>query len=451
METLAAEYIVCVIEAILTISFCIYVLKDRLVAGLRFLIPYTLLLAFAGSFVSMASMLFMASVLPWQIDYSMVNIPLWLGVGYFSIRYCTQERGSRILLIFLLAQQVSQLCRSVTFFIYGTWFPPLAEADFSWIDILGFGLPALLITPCLASLCRKLYQKLLLIDARSYKRLWLIPLFFVLLYFVQVILFPIYDFAMANAMKAMILLSAFVTYSQTVSAVTNAVKFAQEAQYRTQLAHQVDLQQARMEDLENHTEEIKRIRHDSRQHAAVLRGLLEKGAVEKALAYLDDYEDSMKAAVQPPLCENYVADTLCRRYETLAMQADIKTELNLQLPAKPGVAGSDLAVILGNLWENAVAAAVDAQGTHRFIHLKVRCDRKQLLIHMENGYSGMIYPQGDGFLSTKPGRQKAEGVGIASIRAVAMRYGGIADFQYTPDTFSASVLLYPETVPCSGG
>lgn len=37
---------------------------------------------------------------------------------------------------------------------------------------------------------------------------------------------------------------------------------------------------------------------------------------------------------------------------------------------------------------------------------------------------------------------KAGGVGILSIRAMAERYGGMADFTYTPDTFTASVLLY---------
>lgn len=447
MEPLLAEFSVLVLEAVLIMSFCIYVLKDRLVVRPAILTVYTLLLAVVGSLLSMAMDSLMASIMPWSIDYSIIALFFWMGVGYLTIKYAAEEQGGRILFLLFLAQQVNHMCRSVTLFIYDIWFPGLVEGDFSWIDLLGFGLPALLITPCLALVCHRLYQKLLLIDIRAYRRLWLIPLFFVLLYNVQVIIFPISDFGMANAMKAIIILCAFITYSQTVSSVTNAAKFAQEAEYRTQLAHQVDLQQARMEDLESHTEEVKRIRHDSRQHAAVLRGLLEKGAVEKALAYLDDYESSMKAAIQPPLCENYVADTLCRRYETLAKQADIKTELTLQLPAKPGVAGSDLAVILGNLWENAVTAALDAQSVHRFIRLQVHCDQQRLLIHMENGYSGMIYPQGDCFLSTKPGKNKKEGIGIASIRALARNYGGVADFQYTPDTFSASVLLYPASEP----
>ena len=65
--------------------------------------------------------------------------------------------------------------------------------------------------------------------------------------------------------------------------------------------------------------------HDRRQHVQVLRGLLEKGEVKEALAYLKDYEGSMAEAIQPPLCENLVADTLCRRYEALAKQAGVKS------------------------------------------------------------------------------------------------------------------------------
>lgn len=100
------------------------------------------------------------------------------------------------------------------------------------------------------------------------------------------------------------------------------------------------------------------------------------------------------------------ADTLCRRYEVLAKQAGIEVSISAALPKEPGVAGGDLAVILGNLWENAVAAALDADEGRRFIRLRVQAQEEQILIRMENGY------------------------------------GGMADFTYTPDTFTASVLLY---------
>lgn len=66
---------------------------------------------------------------------------------------------------------------------------------------------------------------------------------------------------------------------------------------------------------------------------------------------------------------------------------------------------------------------------------------------MENGYAGAVCQKGQHFLSTKPGRNKAEGVGITSIRAVAAKYGGMADFTYTPDVFTALILLYAAKQP----
>ncbi|KAA3381368.1 sensor histidine kinase, partial [Akkermansia muciniphila] len=316
------------------------------------------------------------------------------------------------------------------------------------VDIVGFGIPSVLLTFLLAVFCRRLYQKLRGLGWKGYARLWVIPLFFVVLYTLQVNLLPIEGHSVAAySIKILLLLCAFLTYSQMVSAISNAAKAAREAETHAQLAPQLDLQRARMADLESHAEEMKRIRHDRRQHLQVLRGLLEKSEVAKALTYLDDYEGSMAEAIQPPLCENYVADTLCRRYEALAKQSGIQVEVALVLPKEPGVAGSDLAVILGNLWENAVAAALDAAQGHRFVHLRVRTEKGRLLIRMENGFSGVVYDEGGRFLSTKPGRNRADGEGIASIRAVAARYGGMADFTYTPDTFTASVLLYTKNSP----
>ncbi|QNM05137.1 hypothetical protein [Qiania dongpingensis] len=80
--------------------------------------------------------------------------------------------------------------------------------------------------------------------------------------------------------------------------------------------------------------------------------------MEEALSHLDDYEGSIEQAVQPPLCENYVADTLCRRYEALAKQSGIEVTTELVLPKERGIAGNNLALILENLWENVVFTGV---------------------------------------------------------------------------------------------
>lgn len=443
MEAILSEYIVWVIDIVMTIFFCLYVLKDRLQVRRPVLCGIAAALALFGAAASLGAAAFANGRLPFTMDYTITALPLWLIAGLLLLRWASKENWGRLVFVLLLSVQTLHFCQAVTYFTYGLFFPTLAEGSFHWADILGFGIPRLLITWPLAIFCQRLYHKLLAANMKQFFLLWVIPLFFVLLYFMQSNLYSINNnFTLANGFRIIICVCAFMTYSQMATAVSSSANAAKEAETRAQLAHQLDLQRARVEDLESHAEEMKRIRHDRRQHVRVLRGLLEKGEVKEALAYLEDYEGSMAKAIQPPLCENFVADTLCRRYETLAKQAGVKVFISASLPKEPGVAGSDLAVILGNLWENAVAAALDPGEGRRFIHLRVQAQEERVLIRMKNGYGGLVYQEGERFLSSKPGRNRAEGVGIASVRAMAERYGGMADFTYTPDTFTASVLLY---------
>lgn len=267
-------------------------------------------------------------------------------------------------------------------------------------------------------------------------------MFFVLLFFVQSNLYGIRNFVLANVFRITINLCAFVTYSQMAWAISQASEAAKEAEVHTQLVHQLALQQSRVTDLESHTEELKRIQHDRRQHIRALRGLLEQNQVQEAMNYLESYEKSMSAAMIPSICDHFVVDALCRRYVNLAKQSDIEVSLNVVLSNDVPIAGNDLAIILGNLWENAITAALDVPTEQRFIHLWIKNQGDQMMIRMENRFVGVIIQKDQHFFSTKQNRNQEEGVGIASVREVARRYEGIADFDYTEDLFIASVLLY---------
>ena len=315
------------------------------------------------------------------------------------------------------------------------------ENSNTWMDVLGFVLPVIILTPLFAVAGRNIYLKLRQVGSKEYTRLWVLPLLFILLYAIQVVFYPMGDYP-AQGIKIVIGLCAFITYSQMASSVSSAAKAAREAEQRDGLAHLLELQQTRVADLEAYSDEMTRIRHDRRQHTRVLRGLLEQEKASEALAYLEGYEENMAANIQPPLCGNFVADTLCRRYEALAGQSGISTELSEELPQDSGIVGSDLAVALGNLWENAVTASIDAAEGRKLISLQVRTEEDKVLIRMENGFNGNVCQDGELFLSTKPGRGKAAGIGMANVKSVAAKYSGMADFTYTKDTFTASVLLY---------
>ncbi|WP_028042513.1 sensor histidine kinase [Candidatus Stoquefichus massiliensis] len=442
MESIYPEYIISVIEATMTMFFCLYITRYQLNKKRSTLLIILISLAIVGTAVSMFISILLDSILSITLDFSTLSLPLWLLIGYFLLRWATGEPSTGILLILLLSIQVLHLCRSTTLLIYGLFFPSLAQGSFCWVDILGFGIPSILFTQLLAIFFSKLYNKIRVLNIKKYIRLWIIPLFFVLLYLLQTNFYAIDDFVLSNVFRITIILCAFMTYSQMIAAVFQASETAKEAEMHIQLAHQLDLQQAQMEDIENHAKEMKRIRHDYRQHVLVLRGMLEKGAIEEALQYLTHYENTLIQVTQPPLCDNLTVDTLCRHYEKLAQQANIHVSMIISLPKKSNIADSDFSIILGNLWENAVTAAINSKYSKRFIKLQIQTQQEQVLIHMENSFDGIIYEKDKQFLSSKPHRNKSEGVGITSIQAIATKYGGWTHFSYTSDTFIASILLY---------
>lgn len=65
MEAIATEYITCVIEAVMTMFFCLYILRDKL-SRLPFLALYAALLAVVGSGISMGMSVGLSILLPFR-------------------------------------------------------------------------------------------------------------------------------------------------------------------------------------------------------------------------------------------------------------------------------------------------------------------------------------------------------------------------------------------------
>ena len=154
METITAEYITCVIEAAMTMFFCLYVTRGLLQMPMRILAPVAALLAVAGSAASMALSAWLSACLPFSMDTSTVSLPLWFAVGYFSLRRATHERAGGLLFILLLSVQVLHLCRSTTYFFYGLFLPHMTDGPYCWADIPGFGIPSVVLTFLLAVFCQ---------------------------------------------------------------------------------------------------------------------------------------------------------------------------------------------------------------------------------------------------------------------------------------------------------
>jgi sensor histidine kinase regulating citrate/malate metabolism len=102
------------------------------------------------------------------------------------------------------------------------------------------------------------------------------------------------------------------------------------------------------------------------------------------------------------------------------------------------ISDSNLCVILGNLFENAIEACGRMTEGHKFIRLRSRLQYGTLTVTMDNSFNGVVSQKDGKFLSSK---RNEIGTGLQSVSAIAEKHGGGASFETDGMVFLSSVYL----------
>lgn len=203
----------------------------------------------------------------------------------------------------------------------------------------------------------------------------------------------------------------------------------------------LSLQRSQYLELQTYLEEVRRARHDLRQHHKVIQSCLDTGNLEQLREYL-------RAQAPPPqevrgdYCKNYAVNMLLNHYAAQFTAAKVDFTCRADLPDRLSVSEPDLCVVVGNLLENALEACTGQEHAH--IRAALRCDGgRAITLAVDNTAPTPPKEASDGaFFSTKhPGW----GIGTQSIRRIAQHYHGVAQFRWEKGVFYASVFLNPQT------
>ncbi len=196
----------------------------------------------------------------------------------------------------------------------------------------------------------------------------------------------------------------------------------------------------------NSIEESRRTRHDLRHHLNVISALNQEGKKEELTEYLQQYNAVYQELEMIPLCNYPALDNVLRYYFAQAKEEGISTKIDLcSLPENMAFDVTDITVLIGNLMENAIESCRKlSHKEKRFIHIWVRQNDVSLLIQIENSCPAAEREQpefsdGTGFVSTKPSPH--HGQGLKSVRYVAGKYGGSAEFKKEKGLFTSRVVL----------
>ena len=198
--------------------------------------------------------------------------------------------------------------------------------------------------------------------------------------------------------------------------------------------------QKQFELMESSLKTTKAMRHDLRNHLSVIYALVEKEESETALNHLAKMTDSYGDKKQYACTENIDIDSILNFKIQEAEQQSIKTVLELNIPEKMSIPSFDLAVILGNLLDNAIEAVADLE-KDRQIKTKINYDKGRLIILVENPYQGERLKVGNQYLTTNK-EPSQHGLGLENIKSILQKYDGTIDITQRGNIFSVSLLLF---------
>ena len=181
---------------------------------------------------------------------------------------------------------------------------------------------------------------------------------------------------------------------------------------------QLDLCNRQAAERELHYLELRRMRHDMKNHLLGILGMVNAGQAKEAGDYIQKMMDDGIGTSTDEISHtgNIVVDSLVNHKYVLAIRYDIRFEARVFIPSVLPFQGGHLAIILGNLLENALEACQKLPQEQRYILLEVTYIKEMLQICIKNSSPENSQKDNSGrFLTTKEDTGY-HGIGLASVK-----------------------------------
>lgn len=214
---------------------------------------------------------------------------------------------------------------------------------------------------------------------------------------------------------------------------------------RAQEMAALQLRQARDREFYERTDalcrEYRGLRHELKNHFAVMDVMLRNREYDKLQAYFADFAGKNLPQLEQFQCQNRLITSVISQKMEEARAAGVRLDAVAAVPENLGIADGDLCSMLSNMLDNGVEGCLRAGGdtVRATLHTEKNC----LFITVTNpAVDGVL--QKNPNLATTKSDPAAHGFGIPILRRIAERYDGIVSFSQEDGWFTADAMLYME-------
>ncbi len=236
-------------------------------------------------------------------------------------------------------------------------------------------------------------------------------------------------------------LSVYVSIIHSLKTITEQYTMREENQKmqaeREYLQLAAGNMSQRLELMEEVSAQNSRFAHDRRHFNNVLLELLEQGKSGEAASLLQN-QNKVTRKVSKIYCENPAVNAAVCHYASLAEQAGISTEIELDIPRELTVDSLELSMVVSNLLENAIQACGRLNdGIKPYLRFTCR-NLGRLLLEIENPCTEDTTLDVSGYPLAS---QKGHGIGSKSVIAFAKKYDGELIYKIVNSVFRVRILV----------
>ena len=205
------------------------------------------------------------------------------------------------------------------------------------------------------------------------------------------------------------------------------------------LEYQKNLLNTHYSEVENMYQDIRKWRHNYRNHLQVLKSYVESGDLPAIKKYLTELEEDLHSTSPVIRTGNKMTDAIVNSKVSLARSHQIAVILDVNVSSVLGIKEIDLATIIGNLFDNAIEASLTLPEKERMIRLYMDMKGKKPYISFTNLTAQKKQPRFGGLFVSSKG--SGRGLGLISIDAIIEKYNGYLSRNSEDGAFTTEILI----------